>query len=129
MMDELPAAPEIDTADEAERGRQYIVRALVAVTLVYVITMAGTLYFGNALLFTRALLKLTVLLGTGALVLRGRYNWARWLLVGLFLLLSIEWIALVTVGDLMAVVAAPTHLACAAAVASPASRRYVERSA
>jgi hypothetical protein len=115
-------------SDEAERGRQLIVRALVAVTIVYVITLTGTLYFRHTVLFTRALIKLALLLGTGALVLRGRYNWARWLLVGLLLFLSIEWIGYAMIGDWMGLVAAPTHLACAAAVGSRSSRRFIERS-
>jgi len=125
-MDEPTHGPA--ASDEVERGRQLIVRALVAVAIVYVITLAGTSYFRHTVLFTRALIKLAVLLGTGALVLRGRYNWARWLLVGLFLFLSIEWIGYAMIGDWVGLVAAPTHLACAAAVASRPSRRFVEQS-
>lgn len=118
--------PESDDAAEIERGRSYIVRALVSAIAVYIIVFVIMTALGAQVAQGRALFKLAVIGGTGALVLGLRWNWARWLLVAVFLVFSLEWIALATIRNYLGMVAAPTHLACAVAVASRPARLYVQ---
>ena len=111
----------------AERGRKLIVRAVWVSSLVYTIKLLVALHlrFGKGMFVAALYILVIVMLGT--IVVRRKQKWARWALIAALLVCALEWSLLIPLGDPIALLAVPSLLASAAAVASGPSRRFIER--